>query len=124
MEFLLKIGGSLVNHPEAFKNLIANLQEWFKNKKYAIITGGGILADKVRDFYQIYGLSEDNAHWMAIKTQDILASLINSMMENSILIEDLSKMKGIHQNTIPIIEPYNILRKTGDRLRQESCLKT
>ena len=114
MDFLLKIGGSLVNHPEVFKKLMTNLSEWSKNKKFGIITGGGILADKIRDFYEIYSLSEDNANWMAIKTQDILSSLINSMIENSILVDDLAGIKEIPNDQIPIIEPYKILRKSDE----------
>jgi len=115
MNYLLKIGGSLVNHPEAFKKLISSLSELNVTGTFAIITGGGILADKVRDLYKIYAISEDNAHWMAIKAQDILALLINSMLENSILVDDLSKFKEIPKNLIPIIEPYKIL-KESDKL--------
>ncbi|NHI94147.1 MAG: hypothetical protein EAX96_16775 [Candidatus Lokiarchaeota archaeon] len=114
VDYLLKIGGSLINHPKAFKKLMTELPGLFKRKKFVIITGGGILADKIRDLYKIYDLLDDNAHWMAIKTQDILASLINSQLDNSILVDDLSKLKNLDTHQIPILEPYNILKQNDE----------
>ena len=115
MDHVIKIGGSLVEHIEKFKELIAKLEEYFQVKKFALITGGGELADVVRKYYQEYSLSETTAHWMAITTQNMLAKIVNALIKRkSVLINHLTQIDNLLSTQIPIIEPLNILKKNDD----------
>ena len=111
MEFVIKLGGSLVEHVEKFKELISKLDEYFKVKPFVLITGGGELADIIRKYYQEYSLSETSAHWMAITTQNMLAKVVNRLIKRSILINHLSQIDNLLATQIPIIEPLDILKK-------------
>ncbi|MHA1784980.1 MAG: amino acid kinase family protein [Candidatus Helarchaeota archaeon] len=110
MKYLIKIGGSLVKHPNIFKTLVTKLGEYFKSKKFVIITGGGELADIIRKYYEFYSLSDNDAHWMAINTQDMLARIVNSLLKKSVLINHLSQIENLLSIQIPVIEPSNILK--------------
>ena len=114
MDYIVKIGGSLVEHIEKFKDLIEKLKEYFQVKPFALITGGGELADIIRKYYQEYELPETTAHWMAITTQNMLATVVNKMIKRSVLINHLTQIDNLLATQIPVIEPLNILKKNDE----------
>jgi len=115
MDYVIKIGGSLVEHIDKFKELITKLDEYFKVKKFALITGGGELADIVRKYYQEYSLPESIAHWMAITTQNMLAKIVSSLIgKKTVLINHLTQIDNLLSTQIPVIEPLNILKKNDE----------
>jgi 5-(aminomethyl)-3-furanmethanol phosphate kinase len=76
---VVKIGGSLFDHP----SLGMGLRKWLTDKpplRYLFIPGGGALAEVVRDYHRIHGVSEEDCHWMAIQAMSVNMALIKSML--------------------------------------------
>lgn len=79
-ERVVKVGGSLFRDPQ----LAARLLAWLQAQEAAetlpvdtlLVTGGGELADKVREFDQRFGLRDHQAHWLAIEAMRMLANIL------------------------------------------------
>ena len=96
---IIKVGGSLFDHPA----LGPGLRHYVDTiaKPILIVPGGGPFADIVRVFDQTHNLGEERAHWLALKSLEVSAQLIQGWLPGSILV----KMPGQAFN-VGIIEAH------------------
>lgn len=71
---VVKVGGRIVESPELACIIQSILHG--RNPKIVLIAGGGRAADLVRDWDRTLGLSEDDAHWLAIRAMSLQAELL------------------------------------------------
>jgi len=76
---LLKIGGSLINHPNHLRILIDKLCDLSRDYSLIAISGGATFADLVRYYYWELKLDEKISHKMALLCMDIYTLLIESL---------------------------------------------
>lgn len=109
---VLKIGGSLVKHPEELKKLCKEIDKLRIYDQIIIVPGGDGFADLVRNYYRVFNLSEDSAHWMAILAMDQYGFLLSNLIPNSRLVNDLNSIEEILiLRFIPIVLSYKILHE-------------
>ena len=76
-----------------------------------IVPGGGSFADAVRAIDARVGLSDDTAHWMAIRAMDQYANVIADRMPGCVLVSDLPEIEAaLTAGRIPVLMPYRWLR--------------
>jgi probable H4MPT-linked C1 transfer pathway protein len=73
---LVKLGGSLLAHPDEWRAAVAAIDAAAASQAIVIIPGGGPFADAVRGVDARVGLSNETAHWMAIAGMDQHAEMI------------------------------------------------
>jgi aspartokinase-like uncharacterized kinase len=88
VDVVLKLGGSLIAHPEYLAAVLAIVREAAQHLRLVIVPGGGPFANVVRDVDRALGLSDDAAHWMAVLGMEQCAHLIASRLEGSVLVSD------------------------------------
>lgn len=116
MKFVLKIGGSLLNHKEELKRLCSVLGGLAARYKMLIVPGGGRFADLVRSVDQIYGLSPLASHRMAILAMDQYGLLLADITPNSVIIHMLDDVESVwRRRELPILLPSRLLF-TSDKL--------
>ena len=76
---VVKVGGSLFDHPE----LAATLAVWLKiqaETKILLVAGGGRFADAVREMDRIHKLGEDASHWAALASLAAPAAVLKAIL--------------------------------------------
>ncbi|MHA1593258.1 MAG: amino acid kinase family protein [Candidatus Baldrarchaeia archaeon] len=111
LEYVIKIGGSLLKYPLELRSLCEIIPHAFEKSRLCVIPGGGIFSDCVRNVYRTYGLSDDIAHWMAIMGMDQYGMLLNFLIPRSKTVSELREIERvISEGKIPILLPYRYLR--------------
>lgn len=112
MEAVLKVGGSLAEHPAKLKALCKTLSSLAKTHKMLIVPGGGAFADVVRKLDEAYGLSSTTAHKMAVLAMDEFALFLSDITPNSRLCYSIEDVKNAECSSLPILLPsHYILRE-------------
>ncbi len=76
---VLKLGGSLLkctDLADRMRSLIATLRP----QRILIVVGGGDAADVVRDWSNRFSLSEEMAHWLAIRSLSLTCGLVKELL--------------------------------------------
>ncbi len=76
---VVKVGGSLFDHPK----LAPTLADWLKMQsetKILLVAGGGRFADAVREMDRIHTLGEDAAHWAALASLAAPTAVLKAML--------------------------------------------
>ncbi|WP_165229888.1 amino acid kinase family protein [Aquisphaera insulae] len=85
---VVKVGGSLLTWPE----LPTRLNLWLDEQRsvqpgsgrpFVLIAGGGPIADVVRELDRVHGLGDEAAHRLAIRSMDVTAELLASLVADS-----------------------------------------
>ena len=73
--WIIKIGGSWIksNHLDELISKLAN----FKREKILIVTGGGCIADSIREIFKINKMEESAANFLALKATEIFGHMIS-----------------------------------------------
>ena len=74
--WIVKIGGSWIKN-QKLSLLISSLQK-FVDEKIVLVAGGGIFADAVREIYKLNKISEEKAHFLALKATELFAYYLES----------------------------------------------
>jgi aspartokinase-like uncharacterized kinase len=112
VDIIVKIGGGLFRHADDFGRVL-DLVGASRERRVAIVPGGGAFADTVREAYARVHLSETAAHWMAVLAMDQYAHLLADRMRNSTLVSIPSELDPVLQSgRVPIVAPFAWLRKT------------
>lgn len=113
---IVKVGGSLFDH----RFLGMGLHRWLSEQgdaRHLFVPGGGLLADVIRGYHTIHGVSQEHCHWMAIRTLDINAVLLNSILDSADAVTDPRAWVGPHR--VGILNPFSFLvedERTTDSL--------
>jgi aspartokinase-like uncharacterized kinase len=79
---VVKVGGSLSQHPEKLTDLCLRLSELAKKHPLVVVPGGGEFADLVRKMDKRFSLSAKSAHKMAILGMDQYGLLLSDLIPN------------------------------------------
>lgn len=109
---IVKIGGSLLHKTTIIDSLSEVLTSL--NARIALVPGGGVFANKVRELFVRDEVSSVEAHYMAIKAMEVYGILLASRIKNSRLCSSLEQVRSVmDEGKIAIILPYKIVSKIG-----------
>ncbi|TET29049.1 MAG: hypothetical protein E3J70_08105 [Candidatus Heimdallarchaeota archaeon] len=115
---IIKFGGSITERGtlKQIVQLGKTLSSLFDRKQnFAIIPGGGLFAEFVRETQEKYSLDDEQAHWMAIQAMEQHASLLLKFMPNSILHDFASKdFEALIFDELPILRVMKYMRTESD----------
>ncbi len=77
-----KLGGSLLACVDLAARLRAVLEQR-PGERSLIVVGGGAAADVVRDWSRIHALSEEAAHWLALRSLSLNRELVRNLLPES-----------------------------------------
>jgi aspartokinase-like uncharacterized kinase len=107
---VVKVGGSLAFYPEKLKALCIKLSEISKKHKIVVVPGGGEFADVVRCMDQVFSLSCNASHKMAILGMDQYGLLLSDLMHNSATVRKLEEIKCfLDSDGLPVFLPSTFL---------------
>ena len=110
MDAVIKVGGSLAEDPEGLRALCSKLSELAKKYAIIVVPGGGRFADAVRDFDQLFTLSQVIAHRMAILGMDQFGLLLTDITPNSCAVHRLESAKRLSEaKRVPIFLPSSLM---------------
>jgi len=109
MEAILKVGGSLAEHPASLKKLCEELASLAKTHRILIVPGGGKFADIVREFDKAYGLSNTVAHKMAVLAMDQFGLFLSDITPNSYVSHSLKGIKNPTSGMLPVFLPSKFM---------------
>lgn len=79
MTVVFKLGGSLLKLDRLSERLCAVL-ELRAGQRRLVCTGGGAIADVVRDWSRIHRLRDETAHWLAVSSLDLNRQLLQELL--------------------------------------------
>ncbi|MBN1330594.1 MAG: hypothetical protein JXA54_14055 [Candidatus Heimdallarchaeota archaeon] len=118
---LVKFGGSLTERGtkkqiKLLGELLDKIYQMYRN--FIIIPGGGIFAETIRKTQLDFNLSDETAHWMAIRAIDIHSLLLQEIIPKSII----KTVREIETPTMNFLEGIPIL-EVLDFAKNESSLE-
>lgn len=90
---VVKVGGSLYDLPD----LGDRLRRWLPTleaPRILLVPGGGQAADLVRDFTRRHGLSEEEAHWLALRAVGMNAHFLAALLPGTPIVHDPAACEG------------------------------
>jgi len=114
MDWIIKIGGSLF--PENAIKLCEAIKE-FNNSlqnpvKILVICGGGVFANKIRNYNTTIQFSNTANHKSAILSMDIIGTLLADKVEGFKTVKSIEKAEIIiDQGMIPVLIPSDIMEQ-------------
>lgn len=110
MEAIVKIGGSLAEEPASLKALCQELSVLAKTHRILVVPGGGRFADVVREFDQVFNLSDVTAHEMAILGMNEFGLFLSDITPNSCTSYALEKARKLSATgVLPILLPSRLM---------------
>jgi hypothetical protein len=76
---VVKIGGSLFDHPALGPGLRRYIES-LGQAEVLLVAGGGPVADAVRELDRTHQLGEEAAHWLALRSLGVTASLLEALL--------------------------------------------
>jgi 5-(aminomethyl)-3-furanmethanol phosphate kinase len=112
MDWVVKIGGSLFPY-NAIK-LCESIRSFNINRtkplKILIICGGGLFANKIRDYDNILKFSDTANHNAAILCMDIIGTLLTDKMEGFEIVDSIKSAELVSNNRIiPVFIPSSLM---------------
>ena len=106
---VVKVGGSLLEWSELPFRL-AQFLEGRRHPQILLIAGGGRATDLVRDFDATHQLGESHAHALALRSLDLSAYLLNSLVAKSRVIDNITDVQTMWNGLdLPILAPRQFL---------------
>lgn len=104
---VVKVGGGLMVRAELLDAALRAIADASRDVSILIVPGGGPFADTVRDADQLFGLTDEAAHWMAVLAMDQYAHLIASRLPNGVLVSGSRDIEpALTQQRLPVLAPY------------------
>jgi len=118
IDTIIKLGGSITERG-TLKQIIQlgkTLSSLFDHRQdFAIVPGGGLFAEFVRETQEKYGLDDEQAHWMAIQAMEQHATLLMKFIPNSYLHDFSSKeFDSLTFDKLPILRVMKYMRTESD----------
>jgi aspartokinase-like uncharacterized kinase len=111
IDVVFKVGGGLLKQHGDLDRVLAVISDRACVQRVLIVPGGGPFADAVRAVDKQVGLSDDAAHWMAIRAMDQYAHVIADRMPGCALVSDLPEIEAaLTASRVPVLTPYQWLR--------------
>jgi 5-(aminomethyl)-3-furanmethanol phosphate kinase len=119
---IVKVGGSLLSLPD----LGQRLSRWLAKQAKAqnvLLTGGGPLADEVRQWDERFGLGQQKSHWLCVDLLDTTAQLLGWLLPEAKLCQTraaLSEAIATAKSPCLIFAPARFLRYEESTLPGET----
>jgi 5-(aminomethyl)-3-furanmethanol phosphate kinase len=97
---VVKLGGSLLDLPDLAQRLDQLRPEW--GPRPLLVVGGGVAADLVRAWDQLYGLGEERAHWLALDSLALTARLLASLWPAACVTQRANSQAVWGEGRIPL----------------------
>ena len=136
IDTIIKFGGSITERGtlKQIVQLGKTLSSLFdRRQNFAIIPGGGLFAEFVRETREKYSLDDEQAHWMAIQAMEQHASLLLKFIPNSYLHDFTKDFATLPFENLPIFRVMKYMRtesglektwnSTSDAIATEIALK-
>ncbi len=85
---VVKVGGSLYDHPRLGPGLNAFLDPLVRAGPVWLVPGGGAAADAVRELDRTHRLGEEVAHWLALRSLSVTALFLAGLVGDASVVED------------------------------------
>ena len=109
VDVVVKIGGGSLQSPAELDAALAILDGC--DCRVLIVPGGGPFADAVRDTDRRLTLSDEAAHWMAIRAMDVFAELLVSRLGRGELVQSPQEVRAaLAGGRLPVLLPSHWLR--------------
>jgi aspartokinase-like uncharacterized kinase len=110
---VIKVGGSLFDWPALPRRLGALLDERrLAHQHIVLLPGGGRAADFVRQIDHTFALGDLPAHRLAIRSLDLTAHVLATIVPGLDVIDDPGGLGGVwQQRRIPVLAPYRFLEE-------------
>lgn len=106
---IVKVGGSLAKNPRTLRTLCLTLNEASKTHKLVIVPGGGEFADKVREYYKKFHLSDKAGHQMAILGMDQYGYVLSNLIFEANIVRKIDEVqKKLDLGKIPVFLPSDL----------------
>ncbi len=107
---LVKLGGSLLDLPDLMPRLLSILPS-----HCVILVGGGATADLVRQWDTRFGLSDDEAHQLAIEAMSLNARAVQVLHPEFCLVDRIDMTDNATVSRRNILAPTNVLADLEER---------
>lgn len=115
---IIKLGGSITERGtlKQIVQLGKTLSSLFDRRQdFAVVPGGGLFAEFVRETQEKHDLDDEQAHWMAIQAMEQHASFLLKFMPNSNLHDFSSKdFDALIFENLPILRVMKYMRTESD----------
>ncbi len=101
---VVKVGGSLWDWPD----LVPKLNEWLHQSTpglYLLVVGGGSAVNSVRERQAAWHMSDDAAHWMALRVMSCHAHAAASLLNTSVPLESIAAIENAIQRVAAVTRP-------------------
>jgi aspartokinase-like uncharacterized kinase len=118
IDTLIKIGGSISERGsrEQIEKLGQILYDIYSNqKKFLVLSGGGIFAELIRKTQKDFGFADEIAHWMAIYGMEQHSLLLKEFIPQSILVDvkEYKILDTLNSTNIPILKVIDFMREVS-----------
>ncbi|MFB6199662.1 MAG: hypothetical protein ABEJ83_02180 [Candidatus Nanohaloarchaea archaeon] len=103
---VVNIGGATLQSKEVVEQLLPMLERY--GSEVLVVPGGGKVADAVRDLDKELGLSDETAHWAALRGMDIMGEMLAGLSEKFHTVEEESE---ISEDGIPVLLPFKLVKE-------------
>ena len=107
---VVKVGGSLFDLPD----LGSRLRDWLAVDKRVqppaavlLVPGGGPTTDVIRGFDKRFGLGEETAHWLALRTLTLNAHVLAALLPGAPVVAEVSRLAS----GINILDAFPFLQR-------------
>jgi aspartokinase-like uncharacterized kinase len=100
---VIKVGGSLLSLPQLPQRLTAIVRQ-IANRRPLIVCGGGASADIVRRWQSVHGISDEQAHWLALRAVSLNERLLVDLLPRATIAATCDELQAVSsEGRIPIL---------------------
>jgi aspartokinase-like uncharacterized kinase len=108
---VIKVGGSLLDW-DALPDRLSDYLGTRVDESLVLLCGGGPLAEAVRGFDRIYKLGEERSHVLALRSLDVTAYVLESLIPASRVVEEVALLASEWDaGRLPILAPRRFLEE-------------
>ena len=112
---VIKLGGSLLNWPE----LVGQFRSWLAAQSPAanvIVVGGGPLVESLRALDRVHSLSDETAHWLAIRAMSVTSAMVAELLSEATMVRAPKELRLKSSEPPQILDVEEFLRQErGER---------
>jgi 5-(aminomethyl)-3-furanmethanol phosphate kinase len=112
VDAVIKVGGSLTEHPDALRALCVYLQKLAEKYSIVVVPGGGKFADIVRELDEKFHLPSAVSHKLAILAMDQYGLVLTQVIPDAQASEVLGDAQRIAEmKKVPVFLPSKLMFK-------------
>ena len=113
VEVVVKLGGSVMSDGHLFDAALRAIDKYALRSRLLIVPGGGAFADAVRELDRRESLSDDAAHWMAVRAMDQSADVVAHRMADAVVVNSENAISNAHMSgRVPVLAPSHWLQES------------